>query len=139
MNRFKRAAAAAFLLSALGVTQAEAQETGRIIGRVLDATSAQPLANAQVYLGDGSSGVGSLSDLNGRFVLPRVPVGTVAVTAQQLGYATKSVTEVRVTANQTTTLDVALEQSAVEVEGIVITSAREEGRNAFLLDQLGAL
>ena len=96
MKRFNSAVAAAFL-TLLVVMPASAQETGRVIGRVLDVTTAQPLANAQVYIGDGSSGVGALSDLNGRFVLTRVPVGMVTVTAQQLGYATKSVSEVEVT------------------------------------------
>lgn len=135
MKRFTSAAATALLLSVLGAAPITAQETGRIIGRVLDAASARPLPNAQVYVGDGSSGVGALSDLNGRFVLTRVPVGMVTVTAQQLGYATKSVSDVEVTTNQTTTLDITLEESAVQVEGLVVTSAREEGSNAFLLDQ----
>jgi len=135
MSRIKSAAAVSFLLVAMGASSASAQETGRVIGRILDASSAQPLANAQVYIGDGASGIGGLSDLNGRFVLNRVPVGVTTVTAQQLGYGTKSVSDVEIVANQTTTLDISLEESAVQVEGIVVTSEREEGSTAFLLDE----
>ena len=126
---------AALVLATSGVRPGAAQDTGRIIGRVLNAATAQPLANAQVYIGDGSAGIGALSDLNGRFVLPRVPVGLVTVTAQQLGFATKAVVDVEVVARQTTTLDITLDESAVQVEGLVVTSAREEGSSAFLLDR----
>jgi len=135
MSRLKNIVVSLFVLTVMGAAGASAQETGSIVGRILDAASARPLANAQVYLGDGSMGVGGLSDLNGRFVLLRVPAGMVTVTAQQLGYGTKSVSEVEVVVGQTTTLDISLEQSAVQVEGIVVTSEREEGSNAFLLDQ----
>ncbi len=135
MSRISKSIAGLLTLLALFVVPASGQQAGRVIGRVLDAASARPLVNAQVYIGDGSTGVGALSDLNGRYVLTNVPVGLVTVTVQQLGYGTKSVTEVEVRSNETTTLDITLEESAVALEGIMITADREEGSNAFLLDQ----
>lgn len=110
-----------------------AQETGRIIGRVLDATSGRTLSGAQVYVGDGV--VGALSDLNGRYVLNGVPAGTVDVTAQLLGYGTKTVTGVEVAAGQVAALDITVEEAAVEVEGLVVEASRERGSQAFLLDE----
>ena len=56
---------------------AGAAPNGRILGRVLDAMSAKPLSGAQVYVNDGV--VGALTDLDGRFVIGGVPLGTVTV------------------------------------------------------------
>jgi hypothetical protein len=57
-----------------------AQETGTIVGNIQDATTAQSLSGAQAFVNDGV--VGALSDLNGRFVIARVPAGVVSVTVQ---------------------------------------------------------
>jgi len=111
----------------------QAQDTGRLIGRVLDATSGQPLSGAQVYVDDGV--VGALSDLNGRYVINQVPAGTVNVTTQLLGYGTKTVSGVEITAGEVNALDITVEESAVEVEGIVVEASRERGSQAFLLDE----
>jgi len=111
----------------------QAQDTGRLIGRVLDATSGQPLSGAQVYVDGGV--VGALSDLNGRYVINEVPAGMVDVTAQLLGYGTKTVSGVEVTAGEVNALDITVEETAVEVEGIVVEASRERGSQAFLLDE----
>lgn len=110
-----------------------AQDTGRIIGRVLEAQSAKPVVGAQVFI--EAAGIGVLTDLNGRYVLNQVPVGTVDVSVSSLGYGAKTVTGVTVTANQITSLDITVEESALEIEGITIDAEREQGSQAFLLDQ----
>ncbi len=109
------------------------QQTGRLIGRVVDASSGRMLSGAQVYVDDGV--VGALSDLDGRYVIRGVPVGTVSVTAQILGYATKTVTGVTVDPGTPTVLDITLDESAVQLEGLVIEATRERGSQAFLLDE----
>ncbi len=115
--------------------QAAAQDaaTGRIIGRVVNAANAAPVSQAQVFVAGTSIGV--LSDLNGRYVLHAVPAGSVDVTVQVIGYATKTVTGVTVAAGEVTTLDVSVDESAVEITGITISAEREAGSNAALLDQ----
>ena len=121
------------LLATPGVTLAQSVPTGRIVGRVLDIGSGRPISGAQVHVDDGS--VGALSDLDGRYVIQDVPVGAVEVTVMVIGFATKTVTEVEVSAGRVTALDIMVEESAVEIQGITIVSAREEGSQAFLLDQ----
>lgn len=123
----------ALLMLAPVMVEAQAPTTGRIIGRVLDAGTARPMSGAQVFVGEGA--IGTLTDLNGRYVLADVPVGLVDVTVQMIGYGTKTITDVEVVAGQVASLDITVEERALEVEGIVVTSAREEGSQAFLLDQ----
>ncbi|MDA0312009.1 MAG: TonB-dependent receptor [Gemmatimonadetes bacterium] len=120
------------LLVALLPTTAEGQSTGRITGRVVDATSAKPLSGAQVYVNDGV--VGALSNLDGRYMISRVPQGTLSVTVQRLGYATKTVTGVTV-GTSIVVLDLTVEERAVQLEGIFVEAARDRGAQAYLLDE----
>lgn len=123
------------VLLATVVQGLHAQEgrTGRIIGRVLDAESGKPLSTVQVYVEDGSRG--TLSDLNGRFVIDAVPAGTVSVTAQLIGYGTKTITDVSVGAGEALSVDVTLEATALELDAVVVTAERERSSQVFLLDE----
>ena len=124
---------AAFLLAFLPLSLSAQQNTGRIIGRIVEVGTARPITGAQVFVNDGV--VGTLSDLNGRYVLSGVPLGEVNVTVQSLGYGTKTVTGVQVSGDEVTPLDITLEETALEIEGITVSAEREEGSSAALLDQ----
>ena len=112
--------------------QGQDQDTGQIVGRVVDAALARPLSNAQVYVNDGV--VGSLTDMDGRYVIGSAPACTVSVTVQLIGYATKAVTDVVVTPERVTVLDLTVEENAVELEGIVVAAERERDTQVFPLD-----
>lgn len=133
MDRVTRYFPRLLALLALCTTSVVAQETGTIVGTVKDATTAESLSGAQVFVNNGV--VGALSDLNGRFVIARVPAAVVSVTAQMIGYGTKTVTEITVNPGEVITLDITLTESAVELEEIVITATRERGSQAFILDE----
>ena len=100
-------------------------QTGKIVGRVVDGHTAQPISSAQIFLGDQS--IGSLSAIDGRFVLRNVPPGTHDIVVQMIGYAAKTVTGVTVDPAGVASLDVALEHSAVALEGITVEAAVETG------------
>jgi len=123
------------LFSGVGqVTQAQAQEAnGRIVGRVVDAATGQPIGTAQVAL--TTTGQMVLTDLEGRYFLDRVPAGLHEVRASVLGYGPKAVTDVRVLAGKSTPLDISLEQTAIEMEAITVTATMESGATASLLDK----
>lgn len=133
LRSLMRGVVPAALLVAPLATAAQDVPTGRIVGRVIDAGSAAPVPQAQVFVAGTSIGV--LSDLNGRYVLVGVPVGQVDVTAQVIGFATKTVTGVTVVAGRVSTLDISVEESAVEITGITISAEREAGSSAALLDR----
>ena len=120
-------------LGTIPATASAQQAIGRIVGRVVDARTAQPLASVQVFLEDQS--IGSLSSVDGRFVLRDVPAGVQSVVVQMIGYGTKTVTGVDVEPNGVATLDVGLEQAALELEGITVEAAVETGSTAALLTE----
>lgn len=123
------------LMSGVGqATQAQAQEAnGRIVGRVVDAATGQPIGTAQVAV--TTTGQMALTDLEGRYFLDRVPAGIHEVRASVLGYGPKAVTDVRVLAGTSTPLDISLEQTAIEIEAITVTATMESGATASLLDR----
>ena len=112
---------------------AAAQETGRIVGRVLDAETGKALSSVQVYTSGGS--LGALTSLDGRYVIRNVPEGSYDVTAQNIGYGTKTVTGVSVVAGQSTELDITMASQAVQLEEIVVTSEAQRGSTTALLTE----
>lgn len=113
--------------------QGQSGATGRILGKILDATDGAAVDNAQVTV-EGTS-LGTLSDLNGRYVLRNVPAGSRAVRVEMLGYATKTVTEVTVEAGGTTPLSITVEPQAIAIEGMTVSAARERGSTAAVLQR----
>ena len=69
--------------------------TGRIVGRVLDVATGEPIPGAHVAI--TALGISGRSDLTGRYTLLHVPAGTHTLTVRGIGYAEKSVTDVAVT------------------------------------------
>jgi hypothetical protein len=124
-----------FLILGVGqATQAQAQDAnGRIVGKVIDASSGQSISTAQVAIVETGQMV--LTDLEGRYFLDKVPAGVYEVRASVLGYGPKSVTEVRVLAGESTPLDISLAQTAIEIEAITVTATMETGSTASLLDK----
>ncbi|MDX1492674.1 MAG: carboxypeptidase regulatory-like domain-containing protein, partial [Longimicrobiales bacterium] len=133
LGRWGKLLMVAGALSSLSPGAMVAQDGGRIVGRVLDQETGRPLSSVQVYLADGSQG--ALSSLDGRYVIRNVPAGVYDVTAQNIGYGTKTVTGVELTAGRTTELDITLASQAVELEEIVITSAAQRGSTTALLNE----
>jgi TonB-dependent receptor len=128
-----RGAVMALAIAAFGPLSVHAQEPGRIVGRVLDGSTAGPLSSVQVFVADGS--FGALTSVDGRYVIRNVPEGVYDLTVQIIGYASKTVTGVSVLGGKTTELDITLESQAVALEEIVVTSEAQRGSTTALLTE----
>jgi TonB-dependent starch-binding outer membrane protein SusC len=115
-----RMTAASVLLWALCAVPLAAQETGRITGRLIDASTGRALGGVQVFI--PPTGIGTLSDQNGRFMLPNVPVGTHRITAQLVGYR-QAEEDVTVRAGAMTAVELRLNQTAISLDELVVTGA----------------
>jgi len=125
-------ATARTLLSALvlagtlvGAQSAGAQDTGRIMGVVRASESMRPLAGAQVFI--QGTRIGGLTNNEGRYLILNVPSGTHEVRVTVIGFTTGTQT-VSVSPGQTTTADFSLAETAVALEGIVVTGTAAEVR-----------
>ncbi|MDT8435863.1 MAG: TonB-dependent receptor [Gemmatimonadota bacterium] len=133
MARVALAGVLSLLISGAGQATQAQESTGRIVGKVVDASTGRAIGTAQVVV--TTTGRQVLTDLEGRFFLDRVPAGSHTVRASVLGYGPKEVTDVRVLAGQSTSLDISLAQTAIEIEAITVTATMESGATASLLDR----
>ncbi len=63
------------------------QDFGQVSGRVLDAMTNRPIANAIISVGSLFT---ATADGNGAFTLPRIPIGQQTITARMPGFSTVS-------------------------------------------------
>jgi len=117
------------------VHDSAAASTGTIAGRVIDATTKQPLHRATVLLDSASRG--AATDENGTFRIAGVSTGVHRVTVKRIGYA-KAFRAVTVEDGVTATVDVALDVAAtaldqVVVAGTVIPTALKAVPNAMTI------
>jgi Carboxypeptidase regulatory-like domain/TonB-dependent Receptor Plug Domain len=121
VSAFARAArsfALAAVVLGMGAGSLLAQgSTGKIEGRVRDQAGA-PIANAQVFL-VGTS-FNALTNPQGYYFINNVLAGTYSVRAAFIGYKSTQVDGVKVLAGQTGTVDIQLEQTAVQIEEITV-------------------
>src|SRR6266566_6482880 len=106
-----------------------AQETtGAVAGKVVDATTQQPLANVEVAL--AGTPHRELTRPDGSFVLNGVPAGPYRLRATRIGYGSQF-QEIAVTAGGTTTAQVSLAPAAAILEPVVVTGYGTQRREAI--------
>lgn len=104
-----------------------AQDRGTVTGTVVDQATQRPLAGAQITV--GGTTLGTITNQQGRFLIPNVPAGPREVRAMLIGYRGASQT-VDVTAGGSVTVEFQLAQSAVALDEVVVTgtAGRQERR-----------
>lgn len=115
-------AAGALILSVAVSGIAAGQTTGRIEGRVVDATTGEPLVGGQVRIGD--TALGNVTRGDGSFFIEAVPVGIQFVHTEYLGYGRQD-REAQVLGGKTTRLEFALAGAAIDTPAIVATITHE--------------
>jgi TonB-dependent receptor len=102
----------------------QAQVTGVIAGRVVDASSGDYLPGANVFV-EGTS-IGAATDREGSFVILNVPEGTYTLMVNYIGYSDFS-TEFTISSSQTRVIldDIQLQISAFEADAIVVEGQLE--------------
>ena len=99
--------------------------TGQIRGQVTDAAGA-PVAGATVEAVNSETGFRRAAPTaeNGTYLIPLLPPGTYNVSTQRIGYTAAPARTVRVTVGSAVTLNLQVQSTAVEIEGIAVTAAR---------------
>src|SRR6059058_2071675 len=106
-----------------------AQETtGAVTGKVVDATTQQPLANVEVAI--AGTPYRELSRSDGSFTLNGIPAGPYRLRASRIGYGSQT-QEITVTPGGTTTAQVTLAPAAAILEPVVVTGYGTQRREAI--------
>ena len=98
-------------------------QTGSIGGIVVDAQTREPVIGAYVVLPELT--IGGVTDIDGRYVVRNVPVGTHTVNIRYVGYNPVTITNVTVTAGQRATLDVTLSTTSSELDEVTVVAFRQ--------------
>jgi outer membrane receptor for ferrienterochelin and colicins len=97
---------------------------GTLRGTVKDAETRQPLVGANVTL--QGTFLGAATDVNGKFVIGRVPVGKYSVTISMIGYERFRMEDVKISKDEVRILDLAVHSSPVQSEPVIVTANRRE-------------
>ena len=101
-----------------------AQSKSRIVGVVKDAQTGESLLGADVIVKD--TYLGAASDIDGKYFVINVPVGTCEVQVSMIGYTTKTITGVVVSADRVTSLDIELRSTVIQGQEVVVTAQRDD-------------
>lgn len=96
--------------------------TGKISGRVTDASNGHPLPGANVFI--PSLNRGTATDADGFFSLINLPPGNYTVNVKFIGYSVTKIEGVVVSVDRTTKLDTELEEETLEINEIVVQAKR---------------
>lgn len=99
--------------------------TGKITGRIVDASTGQPITAAQIQV--VGTQFGTQSGVDGRYILLRVPSGTVTLQVRRIGYGAKSITGLMLPANGTLEQDISLKSAELQLAAVTTTANKEKG------------
>ncbi|HLP18481.1 MAG TPA: carboxypeptidase-like regulatory domain-containing protein, partial [Bacteroidota bacterium] len=99
-----------------------AASTGKISGKITDASTHEPLIGVSVTV-EGTR-TGGASDPDGNYFVLNVPPGTYTLHASAVGYRPSTVTNVKVQVDLTTNVDFALTSATVELKDEVVIVAQ---------------
>lgn len=110
------------LILAFGFQAAFSATVGKIVGRVTDKETGDPLPGCNIII--AGSQMGAATDANGYYVIINVPPGAYSVKASMIGYQQTQQNQVIVNMDKTTTIDFSLPVEALEGETVEVTAKR---------------
>jgi len=96
--------------------------TGKLVGKIKDGQSGEPLIGANVVI--EGIGLGAASNINGDYVILNIPPGRYNVKFSFIGYESVTISSVIVTVDQTTHLSVELNSQSLQFGEIYVTAAK---------------
>ena len=112
-------------LAAFTPLGAQAPATGRIVGRIIDLNTGLGLSDVGIQV--VGTTMGTMSGIDGRYSLSRVPAGTVTLHVRRLGYQAKTVTGLLLEPRTTAQQDIGLQAATVQLQTLEVTAEAERG------------
>jgi len=110
------------LLVALLATAALAGTTGKIAGTVIDKQTGEPLPGVNVVI--AGTTIGAATNIQGEFFVINVPPGKYTLKVNLIGYRPMEITNVEVTIDLTTKVDLDLETETIDMGTITVEAER---------------
>ena len=98
-----------------------AQTTGKLKGRVVD-SKGEPLIGANILV--QGTNIGTSSDVDGYYAMLNIRTGTYSVEYRYIGYQSQLVTGIKITPDQTTEINVTLNEKAIQSKVVTVVAKR---------------
>lgn len=99
-----------------------AQTTGKIIGKITDAQTGEPLPGANVVV-EGTNR-GAAADMDGNFFILNLPPGDYTLKAQMIGYESVKMENLKISVNRTTNASIKLKQTVIQGQEVVVQAEK---------------
>jgi len=114
-----------------GSASAQTSSKGIISGKLVDSETGQPLIGASIVI--IGTKMGSATDLDGNFMIKRIPQGTYSLMVSSVGYTPKTIEQAIVTSDGNLELNIALDKQYIKTGKIVVTAKAVQNTEATLL------
>ncbi len=94
--------------------------TGKLVGKVTDKDTKEPLIGANILL--QGTNLGTATDENGQFIIINIPPDVYSVKVTYVSYETVLIEDVKIIVDQTTQLPVELSVKSLQVGEVVVTA-----------------
>lgn len=109
------------------------QEFGELQGTITSHENGEPLIGINVFVVDTK--LGASTDIDGKFNIRKIPVGTYNIKISGVGYKNKIIKNVTIVVNKTTILNTTMEEASIKMEEIVVTADQVRSYETALLSQ----
>ncbi len=111
-----------FLLILILFKNLFAGNTGKISGKVTDAETGEPLLGINVVIQGTTQG--AATGLDGTYIIINIEPGTYTLVFSGVGYQKKTVTNVKVSSDFTTNINIELSTKAIGLETVIVQATR---------------
>ncbi|MBD2705483.1 TonB-dependent receptor [Spirosoma sp. BT702] len=112
--------------------------TQTLKGRVIDAESGQPIANAHILLQPTQPALGSQTNDQGFFKLRNIPVGRYNLAITAVGYEDTFIQEILVGAGKEVDLTIRVREGFQQLNEVVVKAARQQGASINVMSSVSA-
>lgn len=112
-----------FLISVFLPISALAQNTGVILGKIVDKNTQEPLIGVSVILENTNPLIGATTDLNGRFRIS-APIGSYNITASYVGYISQTKFNMVLTSGNDMNVNFDLDEDRYQLDEVKVVADR---------------
>ncbi len=109
-------------------------QVGTIKGMIKDEVTGEPIIGANVVI-EGTT-IGTSTDLEGSFAIPKVKAGTYSVVITFVSYTSKTIPNVEVYPDQTTVINTSIKEDSQVLESIVVSAGRLTNTDVAVMTEL---
>lgn len=96
--------------------------TGKLSGRIIDKSTGEGVIGANIII--MGSTMGAAADIDGFYYIINIPPGVYTVKASSVGYTAQTITNVRISVDQTTSINIDLSEESIQLNEVVVSAVK---------------